>query len=140
MLKVMIAEDDMMIASAAEDVLAENGYHVCGIARTVAEGVELGRLCRPDLAVLDIRLDNGGLGTQIADALRPLFPLGVLFASGASDEVGGAGASGEAVIAKPYRAESLLRALEIVAGIMQGRAASPPYPRGFRILPAREGR
>jgi response regulator of citrate/malate metabolism len=35
MLKVMIAEDDLMMADMLEDVLVGNGYEVCGIARTV---------------------------------------------------------------------------------------------------------
>jgi hypothetical protein len=35
MLKVVIAEDDLMIAELAEDILVETEYQVCGIARTV---------------------------------------------------------------------------------------------------------
>jgi len=35
MLKVMIVEDDLMLADFAEEILVEQGYHVCGIARTV---------------------------------------------------------------------------------------------------------
>jgi len=40
-LKVLIAEDDSMIAGLMEDILVEYGYEVCGIASTVAEGVAL---------------------------------------------------------------------------------------------------
>jgi hypothetical protein len=35
MLKVLIAEDDLLIAGMAEEVLVEGGFVVCGIARTV---------------------------------------------------------------------------------------------------------
>jgi len=35
MLKVLIAEDQMMIAELLEGVLTESGYEVCGIARDV---------------------------------------------------------------------------------------------------------
>jgi CheY-like chemotaxis protein len=66
MLKVLIAEDDLMIADMTEEILQTNGYEVCGIARTVAEAVALGRDHLPDLAILDMRLADGGLGTQIA--------------------------------------------------------------------------
>jgi DNA-binding response OmpR family regulator len=135
MLTVMIAEDDMMIANAVEETLAENGYAVCGIARTVAEGVEIGRRCRPDLAILDMRLLDGGRGTEIADELKTLAPLGVLFASGSREDQMSAGFRGEAFITKPYRDEALLRALEIVAGLMAGKNAAPPFPKGFHLLP-----
>ena len=66
MLKVMIAEDDLLMADMLQDVLVASGYEVCGIARTVGKAVELGERHKPDLAVLDIRLAEGGLGTDIA--------------------------------------------------------------------------
>ena len=62
---VMIAEDDLMMADMLEDVLDAGGYDVCGIARTVDEAVELGDRCKPDLAILDIQLAEGGIGTDI---------------------------------------------------------------------------
>ena len=55
MLRVLIAEDDLMIADMVEEILILHGYEVCGIARTVSEAVELGRRCEPDLAVIDLR-------------------------------------------------------------------------------------
>jgi CheY-like chemotaxis protein len=75
-LKVLIAEDDLMIADLAEEILVEHGYEVCGIARKVAEAVALGQHHKPDLAVLDLRLADGGLGTEIAARLLPLGRLG----------------------------------------------------------------
>jgi CheY-like chemotaxis protein len=71
MLKILIAEDDLMIADMTEDVLITNGYEVCGIARTVGEAVALAQHHKPDLAIIDMRLADGGLGTQIADELKP---------------------------------------------------------------------
>ena len=56
MLRVLIAEDDLMIADLAEEILIDAGYEVCGIARTVAEAVALAHKHKPDLAVLDFRL------------------------------------------------------------------------------------
>jgi response regulator of citrate/malate metabolism len=41
MLKVLIAEDELMIADMAEETLVKHGYEVCGIARTVAGAVRL---------------------------------------------------------------------------------------------------
>ena len=47
MQKVLIAEDDLMIADMIEEILVNDGYEVCGIARTVGEAVELGRRHKP---------------------------------------------------------------------------------------------
>ena len=72
MLKVLIVEDDLMIADLAEEVLIDHGYEVCGIARTVDEAVALVRRYNPDFAVIDMRLADGGLGTEIAAQLEDL--------------------------------------------------------------------
>ena len=70
MKKVMIAEDDLFMADMLEEVLVTAGYEVCGIARTVNEGVEICERHRPELAVMDIRLADGGLGCTIAARLK----------------------------------------------------------------------
>jgi len=143
-LKVLIAEDDLMIADMAEEVLVASGYEVCGIARTVAEAVALGRLHRPDLAVIDLRLADGELGTEIAPQLDALEPaerprrLGVLYASGNISRILLTTAVGDACLAKPYRSVDLVRGLEIVSEIIATGTALPPFPRGFQVLqPAR---
>ena len=47
MVKVLIVEDDLMIADATEEILVKSGYEVCGIARTVVGAVALGRTTSP---------------------------------------------------------------------------------------------
>jgi CheY-like chemotaxis protein len=133
-LKVLIAEDDLMIADLAEEILIEHGYEVCGIARTVAEAVVLAQHHKPDLAVLDLRLADGDLGTEIAAQLLPLGRLGVLYATGNISQVVLTTADGDACLSKPYRSADLLRGLEIVAEIVATGKALPPFPQGFRVL------
>src|SRR5471032_2316388 len=134
MLRVMIAEDDLMMADMLEDVLVESGYEVCGIARTVEEGIELGERHHPDLAVLDMRLAEGGIGTDIAARLNRHGSLGVLYASGNAGRMGLTKGDGEACIGKPYRAADVVRALEIVEQMVSTGKASQPFPQGFRLL------
>src|ERR1700732_3027109 len=98
MLKVMIAEDDLIMADMLEDVLIGNGYDVCGIARTVEKAVELGERHKPDLAILDIRLADGGFGMEIATRLNRHGSLGVLYASGNAGQMGLTKADGEACL------------------------------------------
>jgi two-component sensor histidine kinase len=133
MLKVMIAEDDLMMADMLEDVLVDGGYEVCGIARTVEKGVELGERHKPDLAVLDLRLAGGGLGTEIASPLNRQ-GLGVLYATGNVGHASLTKADGEACLGKPYRPEDVVRALKIVEEIVTTGEASKPFPKGFYVL------
>jgi CheY-like chemotaxis protein len=133
-LKVLIAEDDLMIADLADEILVGGGYQVCGIARTVAEAVALAQHHKPDLALLDLRLADGGLGTEIAAQLLPLGRLGVLYATGNISQVVLTIADGDACLSKPYSSADLLRGLEIVTEIVATRKALPPFPRGFHVL------
>ncbi len=131
---VMIAEDDLPMADMLEEVLITGGYEVCGIARTVQEGIELGDRCKPDLAVLDIRLADGGLGMDIATRLHSRDGIGILYASGNSSHMGLTKNDGEALLRKPYQPEDVVRALKIVEQIIDTREASQPFPRGFSLL------
>jgi DNA-binding response OmpR family regulator len=135
MLKVLIVEDDLLIAGMAEEVLVEGGFAVCGITRTVSEAVALGLIHRPDLALLDVRLADGGLGTEIAPQLAAFGRIGVLYATGNLANVMEQACEGDACIVKPYGSADLVRALEIVAEIVATGTASPPFPRGFELLP-----
>jgi CheY-like chemotaxis protein len=136
MLKVLIAEDDLMIADMAEEILVKAGYEVCGIARTVSEAVELGRDHKPDLAVIDMRLAEGGFGTEIAAQLNDLLQLGILYASGNMLHAVLTKTDGHACLAKPYRSSDLVRSMEIVCELISTGTASPPFPYGFQLLPA----
>jgi CheY-like chemotaxis protein len=135
-LKVLIAEDDLMIADLADEILVGGGYEVCGIARTVAEAVALAQHHKPDLALLDLRLADGGLGTEIAAQLLPLGRFGVLYATGNVSQVVLTTADGDACLSKPYSSADLLRGLEIVTEIVANSKALPPFPRGFQVLRA----
>jgi len=81
-LKVLIAEDELIIADLLEETLIMSGYEVCGIARTVDEAVALAKLSKPDLAVFDVRLAHGGHAPDIARRIDRQ-TLGILYATGA---------------------------------------------------------
>jgi DNA-binding response OmpR family regulator len=134
-LKVLIVEDDFLIADLSEDLLVGAGYEVCGIAGSVEEAVSLGLHLKPDLALIDFRLAGGGLGTEVASRLRAETRVGVLYATGNSTHVEMLGAEGEACLTKPYKAEDLMRGMKIVAEILTNGVTTLAFPHGFRMLP-----
>ena len=133
--RVMIAEDELMNADICAEVLAEAGYEVCGIARTVAEGIELGKRHKPDLAVIDLHLADGGIGAEIGARLRREGRLGVLYTTGDAAAGGLTAEHGDACLGKPFALADLVRALKIVERIAAGADGAPPYPKGFEVLP-----
>jgi DNA-binding response OmpR family regulator len=133
-LRVLIVEDDLMMADFMEELLVDHGYAVSGIARTVAEAVALAQHSKPNLVILDMRLADGGLGTEVAAQLLPPGRPGILYATGNMSQVALTSADGDACISKPYRSADLLRSLEIVSEIVAAGKAQPPFPRGFQLL------
>ena len=135
-LNVLIAEDDLMLADLLEEILVDLGHNVCGISRTVDEAVAIGLASRPDLAIIDVRLADGGLGPHVALALSGLTGMAVLYATGNLDQALLLQARGHGCIVKPYRAEDMVRSVEIVSEMVSTGMATGPVPRNFRFLPS----
>jgi DNA-binding response OmpR family regulator len=132
--KVLIVEDEFMLADFAEEILVDQGYEVCGIARTVTEAIALAQHAKPDLVVLDLRLADGGLGTEVAAQLPRLGRPGILYVTGNMSQIALTAADGDACLSKPYRSDDLVRGLQIVAEIVASGKAQPPFPGGFHPL------
>jgi DNA-binding response OmpR family regulator len=131
--RVLIVEDDLMIADLLEEAVLDGGYEVCGIARTVAEAVELCMLHQPALAIIDVRLAEGK-GTEISALLGSPCKFGILYATGTIDPVVLAAADGIGYLSKPYRPGDIIPALRIVEQIFKTGTATPPFPPHFKLL------
>ncbi len=130
----MVVEDELLIADMVASTLEKAGYNVCGIARTISEAVTLVKLYSPNLAVIDLRLEDGELGTGIAPQLEGTRTMGILYSSGDTARVLLSTSDGEACLSKPYSAEDLLKSLEIVDEVFKTGKTSRPFPAGFQIL------
>lgn len=134
MLKVLIVEDNFMIADQVEACLLGNGYEVCGIASDVLSGLALYQLHKPDLIIVDLRLAHGDLGTAMAAQLPPSDNVGILYVTGSSCEIALSNKDGHACLSKPYVFADLLRSLKVVFDLVETGEATPPFPRGFHLL------
>ena len=113
--KVLVVEDEMMIAMLIEDMLDEFGCKLVGPATNVPRALELIGKEKVDVAVLDLNLD-GKDTYAIADALRQK-NVPFIFATG----YGSTGMRPEygdrPVLQKPFQAKDLETALaEALAG------------------------
>jgi two-component system, response regulator PdtaR len=131
---IMIAEDELLIADLMAEALADGGYDICGVARSVAEAIELGERCRPDVAVIDLHLADWGSGSEIGATLRCGGRLGVLYITGSPGEAALTADDGDACLRKPFRLAELVAAVKIVERIIDADAADLPMPRGFEML------
>lgn len=62
--RVLIIEDEPMIAMHLQDIVEDMGHSVVGLASTHAEAIVLNRTALPDLILADIRLADGSSGVD----------------------------------------------------------------------------
>jgi signal transduction histidine kinase len=115
--RILLVDDNEEVGAFAETLLVELGHRVVR-ARTGAEALDLARGDNGFDAVLTDVVMPGMSGIELADALGPVLPgVPVVLTTGYSDEITNAGGAGRPVVFKPYRLETLARALdEVLAG------------------------
>jgi len=84
--RVLIVEDDFVIAMDMEGALAEAGFDVLDVAGNADDAVELAGSLRPDIVVMDVRLPGERNGVDAALELFTRFGLRCIFASGHANE------------------------------------------------------
>lgn len=112
-LRVLVVEDEMMIALMLEDMLSDLGHDVVGLAMRLPQALAMAREAAIDMAILDVNLD-GRLSFPVAEILAargvPFF-----FATG----YGSAGVEPPfkdyPVIKKPFETKDLVSAIAKVA-------------------------
>ena len=135
MAKVLIAEDDFMIAEMLQEAVVDGGYEACGIACSVSEVIALCELHKPDLAIIDLRLAGGDDGLDAAAELARRVNPGILYATGNCHRIlEKPPAVGEACLTKPYTPADVVQALQVVEQIVRTGAAPSPLPRRLYLL------
>ena len=109
--RVLLVEDEMMVAMLIEDMLSDFGCEVIGPAARIDEALKLAGEGRIDVAILDVNL-NGQETYPVADALAAI-GVPFVFATGY-----GAGSLREGyrhrpTLQKPFAQRDLVRALAL---------------------------
>jgi CheY-like chemotaxis protein len=83
--KILLVEDDDVIAKVADWRLKNLGYEVCGRATTGAEAMELVVNNRPDLVLMDINIRGDVDGIETARMIKNGFNIPVVYVTSHSD-------------------------------------------------------
>lgn len=71
-LKILIVEDELLIASHLQMLLEQFGYDICDIATDYASAIQKVELFKPDLVLLDIVIKGMRDGIEVAEKLNDL--------------------------------------------------------------------
>lgn len=116
MKKILIVEDEALIADCLESQLIAMGYEVVGKAASGPEAIALAHMTRPDIALLDIRIEGPMDGVETADEIHYALKIPIVFLTAHADEttIGRAKAARPVgYLVKPVRDSDLKAALEI---------------------------
>lgn len=111
--KIMIIEDEAIIAMDIESICSMMGHRVTGIARTRDAAVKLGKKEKPDLILADIQLADKSSGVDaVNDLLGDLGDVPVVFITAFPERL----LTGERpepafMIAKPYHPDQVISAI-----------------------------
>jgi DNA-binding response OmpR family regulator len=134
-MRILVVEDEALIALVLVEILAEGGHEVVGPAATVEQALALCEDAPPQLALLDITLQGGGSGLDVARALFGRWGVPSIFASSQVCEARRARDIALGCIQKPYAVETVLRSIEAARAVMGGTPPANP-PKGFEMFTA----
>lgn len=110
--KVLIVEDEPLIADDIADRLEKNGYEVVGIADTAAKALAIIGREKPDMALLDVNIEGDTDGIDLAAKLTiPFVFLTSYYDQKTLDRAKKTNPSG--YIVKPFRENDLIANLEM---------------------------
>jgi two-component system, response regulator PdtaR len=125
-MKILIIDDEALVAMSLEFLLEIDGHVITGIADDVASTISSADRSPPDLALVDVQLARGSSGFDAASALRDR---GILcfFLTGNVPSVPRPDLA-LGCIQKPYTEEVIKGALKVAEARLAGREPARDFP------------
>lgn len=77
--RILIVEDELLVASDLEARLTQMGHQVLGIATTGEEAIALAEQHRPDVVLMDMQLAGKMNGQEAANIIQTARPVPVIY-------------------------------------------------------------
>ena len=85
-LRILVVEDETLVAKDLEATLTRLGFEVCALCRTGAEALTAMRRFRPDVVLMDIQLETGMDGIETASLLQAEHAAPIIFLTAHADD------------------------------------------------------
>lgn len=114
--RVLIVEDEPLIAMELEDRLTRLGYSVCGSVRRGEDALPVAARFRPELALMDINLAGEINGIETAHRLRARYDIPIVYLTAYSDDSlirAAMGTEPYGYLVKPFQERELHATLQV---------------------------
>lgn len=133
-MRILVVEDEALLAMWARDVLEGAGHTVSGVVQTRAGALALIETGEPDLLLMDINLPDGrGMGIELARYAWKRCVTPSLFLTGQVHEAKANRDAALGCLGKPCNESTLLASIEAADQLIGGR---PPraVPAGLELF------
>ncbi|MCG6121317.1 MAG: response regulator [Microvirga sp.] len=134
-LKILIVEDQFLIAKQVEWIVTTAGHHVIGIAGTLSDACRLAMAEEPHLAFVDLSLADGQTGAAVGQFIKNACKTEVVYTTAnlrllPDDFAGALGA-----VEKPFTKGDLLAALAYIVAIVTNGLVPAQVPNSLKLAP-----
>ncbi|NOY38577.1 MAG: response regulator transcription factor [Chlorobi bacterium] len=114
--RILIVEDELIVAEDIRNLLKLLGYEVAGIATSYDEAERMLSLRMPDMAIVDIKISGKKDGIELAEYIRYRYHIAILFLSSHAEKETVERAKKvhpDGYLLKPFKKKDLYTAIEI---------------------------
>jgi DNA-binding NarL/FixJ family response regulator len=84
-MRILLVDDDQLIRFVHQMFIERAGHEVVGVAEEESQAVELALELKPDIVVMDIRLEDGTNGISAMKSIQQTLNIPAIYISGNSD-------------------------------------------------------
>lgn len=128
--RILIVEDEYIVAAQIEDVVTDMGHDCVGIAGDQRSA--LGLANQADIALIDLNLRDGPTGPTIGNILAQTHGVTVVFITANPSQLGDGVPGTIGVLPKPATERDIREAVDFA--IARRLAAKAPAPRRMKIF------
>lgn len=141
-MKILIVEDEFIVAENISAILESQGYKTCGVAATAEAALQLVRSENPSLVICDIQIKGESNGISFVRQLKEISNVPFLYLTAFADSKTlseAAGTEPSAYLVKPFTEIQLIAAVQMIkiqqAKLQEDMQAAPsPTKREIEIL------
>lgn len=136
-LKVLIVEDELLLAMDLESEIEALGQTVVGLAAHAKQAMAIAESASPDLALVDVNLRDGLTGPQIASNLVQQHKAVVVFVTSSMEQIPPDYAGAHGVISKPWTSKTMKDLIAFVDRLLHQSSPTLKPPALMKLATSR---
>lgn len=134
-LRVLLVEDQFLIAKQLEVIIEGEGHNVIGIATNRDEACNLAIAAEPDIAFVDISLADGPTGMEVADFIAENCRAEVVFTTANKRRLPPDFCGAIGIVEKPFTRAGMVAALNYIAEQVRKTRMNMERPESLQLSP-----